>query len=169
MPQAPTNTIGATRNVGTFSSGDGYLLTKGLTTVAKSNSPNPSNSPPVVIGTDSANIDLVANPLNLLSFPNIVNRQTFLVPANNLKSKNLKMTIPMGGVLTYSLSGGGGLAAPVVTMESKTLGVIGKDRVITGVSGGTLTLGPGTYKAFRAQVPLTVTIGAVYASLSYQA
>jgi hypothetical protein len=78
------------------------------------------------------------------------------------------MTIPMGGVLTYSLSGGGGFAAPVVTMESKTLGVIGQDRVITGVSGGTLTLGPGTYKAFRAQVPLTVTTGAVYATLNYQ-
>jgi hypothetical protein len=166
MPQVPTNTIGATRNVGTFSSGEGYLMTKGLTNVAKSNSPSPGHLPPVVIGTDSANIDLGANPLNLLSFPNIVNRQTFLVPANNLKSQNLRIIIPMGGVLTYTLSGV--VAAPVVTMETKTLGTVGKDRIITSVSGGTLTLGPGTYKAFRAQVDPAITTGAVYAQLQYQ-
>jgi hypothetical protein len=169
MPQAPTNTIGTIRNVGTYSSGDGYLLTKGLTTVAKSNSPNPSNSPPVLIGTDSANINLVANPTNLLSFPNIVNRQVFLNVQNNLKSKNLIMTIPMGGTLVFSVSGGGGLAVPVVTMQTKTLGTIGLDRIITSAVAGSLTLGPGTYKMFRAQVPLTVTTGAVYASLYYQA
>jgi hypothetical protein len=167
MPQVPTNTIGTIRNVGTFASGEGYLLTKGLTTVAKSNSPNPSNAPPVLIGTDSANINLVANPLNLLSFPNIVNRQVFLNPLNNLKSKNLKLTIPMGGTLVYTLTGV--VAVPVVTMQSIVGGVIGKDRMITSAVAGSLTLGPGVYKAFRAQVDPAITAGAVYANLTYQA
>jgi hypothetical protein len=166
MPQPPTNTIGATRNVGTFSSGEGYLLTKGLTTVAKSNSPTPTNSPPVLIGTDSRNIDLVACPSNILTFANLVNRQVFINPLNNQKSKNLLLTIPMGGIVIYQLSGGGGTVAPIVNMLS-TSG--GPDRVFINVlPGGAITLTAGTYRLFRAQVPLTVTTGAVYATLTYQ-
>jgi hypothetical protein len=151
MAIAPQNNQGVTRSVGTFSPGKGYDVLKGLTNISKSNSP--VLNPPVLLGSDSARIDLLKNPSNLLSFPNLVHRTNQANTLVNLSAQGAFLTIPSGATLQYILSG---VPASPVVITSRNI----------RIGGG--TLGAGTYRLFLAQVDPLITSGIVYAQLYYQ-
>jgi hypothetical protein len=147
----PQHIQGVTRSVSTYSTGKGFDVLKGLTNVAKSNSP--VLNPPILLGSDSAEIDLVKNPSNLLTFPNIVHRTNQTNTLVNLSAQGSFLTIPAGGTLQFVLSGVP--ASPVVITSTNIR-----------ISGG--IYGSGTYRLFLAQVDPLITSGIVYAQLYYQ-
>ena len=135
IPAQPNK--GTIRSFGSYASGTGYQVNVGMTKIAKSNSP--VVNPPILIGSDSAQIDKVANPSNLLTFSNVNSGAT--------------LTIPQGGTLQYILSGLG--ATPVIITFQNI-------RIYQS------QLGAGSYKLFQAQVDPSITSGTVYAQLYYQ-
>lgn len=151
MPQPPSNRTGIVRVVGTFTPGGGYQVNAGATNLQKSNSP--VKSPPQLIGSDSARVDLVANPSNLLYFPNIVRRTNNANPNSNLTGQGALLSIPQGATLLFVVNGLN--ATPVATTTD-------------GVRITNPLLGAGKYKSFQAQVDPSITSGIVTAQLYYQ-
>jgi hypothetical protein len=147
----PNNIKGVTRSVGTYASGKGYSVLNGLTNISKSNTP--VVNPPILLGSDSAKVDLTKNPSNLLTFPNLVRRTNQANTLVNLSAQGAFLTIPPGGTLQFILSGVP--ASPVVITSTNIR-----------IGGG--TLGSGTYRLFLAQVDPSITSGIVYAQLYYQ-
>lgn len=151
MAIKPQNNQGVTRGFGSFSPSGGFSVLHGMTKISKSNSP--VVNPPVLIGSDSARVDLTLNPSNLLTFSNLINRVNTVNTFSNLQAQGLVLTVPAGGTLQYILSGTP--ADPVVITTTNIR-----------IGGG--TLGPGYYKLFLAQVDPSITSGIVYAQLYYQ-
>jgi len=151
MAIPPQNIQGVTRSVSTYSTGKGYDVLKGLTNISKSNSP--VINPPILLGSDSMQIDVINNPSNLYTFSNLVHRTNQANTIVNLSAQGSFLTIPAGGTLQFILSGVP--ASPVVITSTNIR-----------IGGG--TLGSGTYRLFLAQVDPLITTGIVYAQLYYQ-
>jgi hypothetical protein len=146
--------------VSNYSTGKGYDVLKGVTNLAKSNGPR--INPPTLIGSDFAQINLLLNPKNLLTFSNIVNRVNSANTVTNVKAQGLTLTIPPGSTLQFILSGVA--ATPVVLMYIQPTGAPASPHIIIGQG----ILGGGSYRLFQAQVDPAIATGIVYAQLFYQ-